>query len=97
MIRWPVPFESSWSILADVAGHLQVSEDTVLRWFAKRSKPAHWIWRFKLTEGAEQPRLGMSSDRLHLRGVARGDQALGHRDDRDSKGTGHLDKMACPL
>jgi excisionase family DNA binding protein len=42
-----------WSILADVAGHLQVSEDTVLRWIAKRHLPAHRvgrIWRFKLTE-----------------------------------------------
>jgi len=42
-----------WSILADVAGHLQVSEDTVLRWIAKRKLPAHRvgrIWRYKLTE-----------------------------------------------
>jgi len=42
-----------WSILADVAGHLQVSEDTVLRWIAKRKLPAHRvgrIWRFKISE-----------------------------------------------
>ena len=30
-----------WSILADVAGHLQVSEDTVLRWIAKRKLPGY--------------------------------------------------------
>jgi len=42
-----------WSILADVAGHLLVSVDTVLRWIAIRKLPAHrvgHIWRFKLTE-----------------------------------------------
>lgn len=48
-----MPTPEPWSILADVAGHLQVSEDTVLRWIAKRHLPAHRvgrIWRFKLTE-----------------------------------------------
>jgi excisionase family DNA binding protein len=42
-----------WSILADVASHLQVSEGTVLRWIAKLHLPAHRvgrIWRFKRTE-----------------------------------------------
>lgn len=29
-----MPTPEPWSILADVAGHLQVSEDTVLRWIA---------------------------------------------------------------
>lgn len=48
-----MPTSEPWSILADVAGHLQVSEDTVLRWIAKRRLPAHHvgrIWRSKLTE-----------------------------------------------
>jgi excisionase family DNA binding protein len=48
-----MPTPEPWSILADVAAHLQVSEDTVLRWIAKRKLPAHRvgrIWRFKLTE-----------------------------------------------
>lgn len=42
-----------WSILQDVASHLQVSEDTVLRWIAKRKLPAHRVgrvWRFRLSE-----------------------------------------------
>ena len=34
-----------WTILADIAGHLQVSEDTVLRWIAKRKLPAHRVGR----------------------------------------------------
>lgn len=48
-----MPTPEPWSILTDVAAHLQVSEDTVLRWIAKRRLPAHRvgrIWRFKLTE-----------------------------------------------
>ena len=48
-----MPTPEPWSILADVAGHLQVSEDTVLRWIARRKLSAHRvgrIWRFKLTE-----------------------------------------------
>jgi excisionase family DNA binding protein len=46
-----MPTPEPWSILADVAAHLQVSEDTVLRWIAKRHLPANRvgrIWRFKL-------------------------------------------------
>ena len=48
-----MPTPEPWSILADVAGHLQVSEDAVLRWIARRRLPAHRvgrIWRFKRTE-----------------------------------------------
>ena len=32
-----------WSVLADVAGHLQASEYTVLRWIARRELPAHRV------------------------------------------------------
>lgn len=48
-----MPALEQWSVLADVAGHLQVSEDTVLRWIAGRALPAHRVgrvWRFKLSE-----------------------------------------------
>ncbi len=42
-----------WSILPDVAKHLHVSEDTVLRWIVKKKLPAHRVgrvWRFRLSE-----------------------------------------------
>ena len=42
-----------WSILADIAGYLQVSEAAVLRWIAQRKLPAHrvgGIWRFTISE-----------------------------------------------
>jgi excisionase family DNA binding protein len=48
-----MPTPEPWSFFADVAGHLQVSEDTVLRWIAKLHLPAHRvvrIWRFKRTK-----------------------------------------------
>ncbi len=54
-----------WSILADVAGHLQVSEDTVLRWITKRKLPAHRvgrIWRFKISEVDAWVRSGEAAD-----------------------------------
>lgn len=54
-----------WSILADVAGHLQVSEDTVLRWIAKRKLPAHRVgrtWRFKISEVDAWVRSGEAAD-----------------------------------
>ena len=40
-----------WSILTDVAGHLQGS--AIWRWIAKQKQPAHrvgCIWRFKISE-----------------------------------------------
>ena len=43
----------NWSVLAEVAAHLQVSRDSVLRWIAHRKLPAHRVgrvWRFKLSE-----------------------------------------------
>ena len=48
-----MPTTEPWSNLADISSHLQVSEDTVLRWIAKRHLVAHrvgLIWSFKLTE-----------------------------------------------
>jgi len=42
-----------WSTLQEVAKHLQVSEETIHRWMATRSLPAHRagrVWRFKLSE-----------------------------------------------
>jgi len=61
--REHVPKPEPWSILADVAGHLQVSEDTVLRCIAKRHLPAHRVGRnrrFKLTEADLWVRAGGS-------------------------------------
>ena len=43
-----------WSILVDIAEHLQVGEDTVRRWIAKRKLPALRVgrtWRFTISEG----------------------------------------------
>jgi excisionase family DNA binding protein len=42
-----------WVSLQDVAKHLQVAEDTVHRWIARKGLPAikaGRVWRFKLTE-----------------------------------------------
>lgn len=68
-----MPTPEPWSILADVAGHLQGSEDTVLRWIAKREPPAHRvgrIWRFMLTEVDAWVRAGGS----HLANTASAEQ-----------------------
>ncbi len=49
-----------WSILADIAGYFQVSEDTVLR-IAKRKLSAHRvgrIWRFTISEVDARGRAG---------------------------------------
>jgi len=51
----------SWATLAQVAEHLQVSQDTVHRWRETKSLPAHRvgrIWRFKLTEVDDWMRAG---------------------------------------
>lgn len=48
----PVSVEP-WVSLQDVAKHLQVAEDTVHRWIARKGLPATKagrVWRFKLTE-----------------------------------------------
>lgn len=42
-----------WSTLSETATHLQVAEDTVLRWITKKGLPAHRagrVWRFKLSQ-----------------------------------------------
>lgn len=59
-----MPALEPWSVMADVANHLQVSEDTVLRWIANRKLPAHRVgrvWRFKLTEVDTWVRAGPST------------------------------------
>jgi excisionase family DNA binding protein len=64
-----------WSVLADVAGHLQVSEDTVLRWIAHRELPGHRVgrvWRFKLTEVDSWVRSDLSASKsIHVSGPSR--------------------------
>jgi len=60
----PVTVEP-WVTLQDVAKHLQVAEDTVHRWIAKKGMPATKagrVWRFKLTEIDEWLRSGGASD-----------------------------------
>jgi len=49
----PMPTPEPWSTLSEAATHLQVAEDTVLRWIAKKGLPAHRagrVWRFRLTQ-----------------------------------------------
>jgi len=48
-----MPTPEPWSTLSEAATHLQVAEDTVLRWITKKSLPAHRagrVWRFKLSQ-----------------------------------------------
>ncbi len=54
-----------WVTLAQVADHLQVSQDTVHRWMDQKGLPASRVgrvWRFKLSEVDEWIRQGGSSD-----------------------------------
>lgn len=54
-----------WVTLAQVAEHLQVSQDTVHRWREAKALPAHRVgrvWRFKLSEVDEWVRSGSASD-----------------------------------
>lgn len=54
-----------WVTLQDVAKHLQVAEDTVHRWIAKKSMPATKagrVWRFKLSEVDEWLRTGGATE-----------------------------------
>lgn len=60
----PVSVEP-WVSLQDVAKHLQVAEDTVHRWIARKGLPATKagrVWRFKLTEVDEWLRSGRATD-----------------------------------
>lgn len=48
-----MPNPEQWSTLSEAALHLQVAEDTVLRWITKKNLPAHRagrVWRFKLSQ-----------------------------------------------
>ena len=59
-----------WVTLAQVAEHLQVSEDTVHRWRDTKGMPAHRVgrvWRFKLSqvdEWLEQGRANSSGEEM---------------------------------
>lgn len=65
-----MPAFVSWSVLADVADHLQISEDTALRWITKPGSRAHrfgQVWGFKLIDVDAWKRTGRSiaaSERL---------------------------------
>lgn len=42
-----------WSTISEIAAHLQVAEDSVLRWIQRKAFPAHRagrVWRFKISE-----------------------------------------------
>lgn len=57
-----------WSTIAEVAAHLQVAEDTVLRWIQRKGFPAHRagrVWRFKISEVDEWMRDGSGATALH--------------------------------
>jgi len=48
-----MPTPEPWFTLSETATHLQVAEDTVLRWITKKGLPAHRagrVWRFKLSQ-----------------------------------------------
>ncbi len=50
-----------WSTISEVAAHLHVAEDTVLRWIPRKAFPAHRagrVWRFKISEVDEWMRNG---------------------------------------
>ena len=65
-VRKAVPVSvEPWVSLQDVAKHLQVAEDTVHRWIARKGLPATKagrVWRFKLTEVDEWLRSGASTE-----------------------------------
>lgn len=55
-----------WVSLQEAAKHLQVSEETIHRWMAKKALPAHRagrIWRFKLSEVDTWLRSGAAGDK----------------------------------
>ena len=50
-----------WSTISEIAAHLQVAKDTVLRWIQRKAFPAHRagrVWRFKISEVDEWLRNG---------------------------------------
>ena len=56
-----------WSTISEIAAHLQVAEDTVLRWIQRKAFPAHRagrVWRFKISEVDEWMRNGSGARTL---------------------------------
>lgn len=48
-----MPEPEPWSTISDVAKHLQLAEDTILRWISRKGMPATRagrVWRFKISE-----------------------------------------------
>lgn len=61
-----------WSTIAEVAAHLQVADDTILRWIQRKALPAHRagrVWRFKLSEVDEWMRSGSGAPNLPTPGA----------------------------
>jgi excisionase family DNA binding protein len=57
-----------WSTITEVAAHLQVAEDTILRWIQRKGFPAHRagrVWRFQISEVDEWMRNGSGATKLH--------------------------------
>ncbi len=57
-----------WSTISEVSAHLQVAEDTVLRWIQRKAFPAHRagrVWRFKISEVDDWMRNGSGATPLH--------------------------------
>lgn len=57
-----------WVTLQEVAKHLQIAEDTVHRWIAKKDLPAAKagrVWRFKLSEVDAWMRSGGAAESNH--------------------------------
>lgn len=64
----------SWATLQEVARHLQVAEDTVHRWIARKRLPATRagrIWRFKLSEVDAWLKAGGASEKAIVAPIIR--------------------------
>ena len=54
-----------WVKVEDLAEHLSVAKDTIYKWIATRSLPAHRVgrlWKFKISEVDEWIRAGKAAD-----------------------------------
>lgn len=63
----------SWSTLQEVAKHLQVAEDTVHRWLARKGLPAvraGRVWRFKTSEVDAWLKAGSANDEVESDSVS---------------------------
>lgn len=63
-----MPEPEPWSTISDVAKHLQIAEDTILRWIARKGLPATRagrVWRFKLSEVDAWMKSGASAPVVH--------------------------------